>query len=79
MRQTVPEQKLVFCDGCRKELTKQQPDLIMKLDCADRDLHGDIVYGHTENFDFCYTCAIKIHQLIDSVVKPKKGKNNEDR
>jgi len=68
MRTTVPEQRVITCDRCKNQITGS-PDLEMTLSIADRDLHGDIVYGHTERTDFCWTCAQVMQKAIDIAIR----------
>jgi hypothetical protein len=68
MRTTIPEKKILTCDRCKKEITGT-PDLEMRLNIADRDLRGDICYGHTLAYDFCWTCTQVMNKAIDIAIK----------
>jgi len=71
MRTTIPEKKLIYCDRCNK-LISDTPDIELHISYADRDFHGDVVYGHSEYRDFCFRCSLELTKVINAFIGEEK-------
>jgi hypothetical protein len=68
MRTTIPEKNIVTCDRCKEEI-KGGVDLELRMNIADRDYQGAIVYGHVERSEFCWGCSSVIQKALDIAIK----------
>ena len=66
---TIPEQRIVTCDGCGRECTPSFFRRQTKLSLTQRDLdyRGDAVYGGTREMDLCDDCAKTVTLAIDGL------------
>ncbi len=63
---TIPEQKVVTCDGCNREISsKVKCGGDLAIYSIGYDLHGQAVGGHRIKKDFCQRCMHTLEKTLN--------------
>lgn len=72
--ETIPQKRIIRCDGCGKSDQETNMDCSIVVNQSARDYQGAVVAGHSWQLDFCHECKESVINVINKTVENLKGK-----